>query len=111
MLKRKKNPGSRLGFACSANSAHFHQNWAELAVLFSRQILNGSQDFFFPIYILIHIYFFKYETIETPARAFLTLNILSIGTVYVFQRFILEYEIYYCNCSHTYSKNHQKVKE
>ena len=31
----------------TANPAHFHQHWAELAVLFSRQILNGSQDFFF----------------------------------------------------------------
>ena len=29
-----------------ANPAHFHPNWAELAVLFSRQLLNGSQDFF-----------------------------------------------------------------
>ena len=33
----------------TANPAHFHQNWAELAVLFSRQILNGSQDFFFSV--------------------------------------------------------------
>ena len=31
--------------------------------------------------ILIVIYIFEYETIETNARAFLTLNILSIGTV------------------------------
>ena len=31
----------------TANSANFHQNWAGLAVLFSRQILSGSQDFFF----------------------------------------------------------------
>jgi hypothetical protein len=30
----------------------------------------------------IFIYFFKYETIETHARAFMTLNILSIGTVH-----------------------------
>ena len=37
--------------------------------------------FFFLFNILIFIYFFKYETIETHARAFLTLNILSIGTV------------------------------
>ena len=32
-------------------------------MLFSRQLLNGSQDFFFNVLILI--YFFKYETIET----------------------------------------------
>ena len=31
--------------------------------------------------ILILIYFSKYETIENHARAFLTLIILSIGTV------------------------------
>ena len=30
---------------------------------------------------LIFIYFLKYETIETHARTFLTLDILSIGTV------------------------------
>ena len=51
-----------------------------MALLFSRQLLNGSQDFFL-INILIFIYFFKYETIETHARAFLTLNILAIGRV------------------------------
>ena len=39
--KRKKDSGSHLG-----NPANFHPNWAGLAVLFSRQILNGSQDFF-----------------------------------------------------------------
>ena len=38
------------------NPAHFHPNWAGLAVLFSRQLLNGSQDF----NILISL--FKYET-------------------------------------------------
>ena len=30
----------------TANPPHFHQNWAGLAVLFCKQILNGSQDFF-----------------------------------------------------------------
>ena len=48
ILKRRKNPGSRLGFLFLFN---------------------------------IFIYFFKYETIETHARAFLTLFILAIGTV------------------------------
>ena len=64
----------------TANPAQFWWKWAGLAVLFSRQILNGSQDFFL-FNILIFIYFFEYETIETHARAFLTLNILFIGTV------------------------------
>ena len=49
-------------------------------MLFSRQILNGSQDFFV-FNIFIFIFFFKCETIETHARAFLTLNILAIGRV------------------------------
>ena len=47
-------------------------------------ILNSSQDFpgfQFRINVLIFYSFFKYETIENHARAFLTLNILSIGTV------------------------------
>ena len=39
----------------------------------------GSQDFFL---FDILIYFFRYETIETHARAFLTLIILAIGTVF-----------------------------
>ena len=30
-----------------ANPAHFYPNWAGLAVLFSKQLLNGSQDFLF----------------------------------------------------------------
>ena len=41
------------------------------------QLLNGSQDFD----IFFFIYFFKYKTIKTHARAFLTLNILAIGRV------------------------------
>ena len=50
-----------------------------MAVLFSMQILNSSQDFFL-LNIFFSIYLFKYETIETHARAFLTLIILAIGT-------------------------------
>ena len=46
---------------------------AGLAMLFSRQILNGSQDFFFLFYTFLFIYFFKY--------AFLTLIILAIVRV------------------------------
>jgi hypothetical protein len=40
-----------------ANPAQFWWKWAGLAVLFSMQLLNGSQDFFF-VLILI----FKYKT-------------------------------------------------
>ena len=36
---------------------------------------------FFLFRIFIFIYFFKYETIETHARAFLTLKILAIDRV------------------------------
>ena len=70
-MKTKKNP------------ANFHPNWTGLAVLFSRQLLNGSQDlfFFFRFNTLIFIYFFKYKTIETHARAFLPLNISAVGSV------------------------------
>ena len=45
---------------------------------------NPPFAFFFGVLnILIFIYFSKYETIETHARAFFTLNILAIGTVNV----------------------------
>ena len=54
---------------------------AGLALLFSRQLLNGSQDFFFGFNILILFYFFKYKVIETHARAFLPLNISAVGSV------------------------------
>ena len=48
-------------------------------MLFSRQLLNGSQDFNFSlIFQFSFIYFFEYETIETHAPVFLTLNILAI---------------------------------
>ena len=47
-MKRKswKPFGSYL-LNSTANPAYFHPNLARLAVLFSRQLLNGSQDFFF----------------------------------------------------------------
>ena len=40
--------------------------------------------FFFRFNILIFIYYFKYETIETHARAFLPLNISAVGRVLSF---------------------------
>ena len=35
----------------TANPGHFHQNWAGLAVLFSRQIINGSRIFLYKLHI------------------------------------------------------------
>ena len=64
----------------TANPAHFHPNWAGLAVLFSRQLLNGSHDLF-------HIFrmFFLNDFIKNPqtrnARAFLPLNNSAVGSV------------------------------
>ena len=48
-------------------------------MLFSRNPTR-LPGFFFLFNTLIFISFFKYETIETHARAFLTLIILAIGT-------------------------------
>ena len=64
----------------TANPAQFGWKWAKLAVLFSRQLLNGSHDLF-DIFSIIFIYFFKYETIETHARAFLALIISAVASV------------------------------
>ena len=59
---------------------NFHPNWTGLAVLFSRQLLNGSQDFFFHIF---RIFFFLKDFIKNPqnrnARAFLPLNISAVA--------------------------------
>ena len=52
-----------------------------LDCLDSRQLLNGSQDFF-DFNILIFINFLKYETIETHAHTFLPLNISAVGSVF-----------------------------
>ena len=48
-------------------------------MLFSRQLLNGSQVFFY--LILYFDLFSKYITIETHARTFLPLNISAVGSV------------------------------
>ena len=84
ILKISKKSWERFGSYLqnsTANPAHSHPNWAGLAVLFRRQLLNGFQDFFC-FNILILIYFFKYKTIETHARAFLPLNISAVCSVY-----------------------------
>ena len=46
-----------------------------------KKILTGAYLALVSRQILILIYFFKYGTIETHARAFLTLNIFAIGRV------------------------------
>ena len=53
----------------TANPAQFGWKWAGLALLSSRQLLNGSHNFFHTFSIIFN-YLFKYETIETHARAF-----------------------------------------
>ena len=49
--------------------------------------------FFFRFDILIFIYFFKYKTIETHARAFLPLNISAVGSVYLFIEFAIDFKM------------------
>ena len=61
----------------TANPAHFHPNWARLAVLFSRQLPNGSHDFSH----IFRIFFLKdfIKNLQTRnARAFLPLNISTV---------------------------------
>ena len=45
----------------TASPAHFHPNWAGLAVLFRRQLLKDFSCFVFNIACNFHFYF-KYET-------------------------------------------------
>ena len=45
---------------------------------------NWLPEYFFLFNIFLFIYFFRYETIETQARAFLSLISLAIGTVLAF---------------------------
>ena len=56
--------GLAFKIASTANPAHFHPNWPDLAVLFSRQIPNSSQDFF-SLTAILFFKFFRYETFET----------------------------------------------
>ena len=65
----------------TANPAKLGWKWAGLAVLFSRQLLNGSHDFFqtFSIYFLNHFIKNPQTTIALP---FLTHDISVIGGVY-----------------------------
>ena len=54
--------------------------------------------FFFRFNVLIFIYFFKYKTIETHARAFLPLNISAVCSVgdLVHFKFFLKYNFFVC---------------
>ena len=72
--------GSFLLNSSTANPAHFHLNWAGLAMLFSRQLPNGSHDFFH----IFSMFFFNYlvkNPQTTLALTFLTNNISDIGMV------------------------------
>ena len=64
----------------TANPAHFHSNWAGLAVLFSRKIPNGTQFFFQIFRIYIFDYFIKNPQ-TTIVLTFLTHIISAIGGV------------------------------
>ena len=64
----------------TANPAHFHPNWAGLAVLFSRQLLNGFHDFFHIFRILLLNDFIKNPQTRNT-HAFLPLNISPVGSV------------------------------
>ena len=63
-----------------ANPAHFHSNWAGLAVLFIRKLPNGSDDFFH-IFRILFLYGFIKNTQTTMAPTFLTHIISAIGGV------------------------------
>ena len=99
MLKIWKKSWEPFG-SCLLNPDHFHQNWAGLAVLSSRQPPNGSYNFFH-IFSTILSKFFRHETIETHALAFLThyFSYRGCGSKYVsemafnFQRAITKGQI------------------
>jgi hypothetical protein len=76
MKKIVKAVGSCL-LISTANLVHLRPNWAELAVLFSRQ-LPSAPKIFFSYFQHILFKLFRYETIETHALAFLTHIILAI---------------------------------
>ena len=63
-----------------ANPAHFHSNWAGLAVLFIRKLPNGSHDIFH-VFRILFLYGFIKNTQTTMAPTFLTHIISAIGGV------------------------------
>ena len=76
ILKRKKpwKPFRSCLLNSTAYRAQFWWKWAGLTVLFSRQILSGSQDFFLSL-------LFKLLFIFLNMKPFLALNISAIGRV------------------------------
>ena len=64
----------------TANPAHFHPSLAGLAVLFGRQLPNGSYNFFQTFSIHFSNYFMKIPQ-TTIALPFLTHNVSAIGGV------------------------------
>ena len=75
-MKKLWEPFGNYLLNSTANPAHFHPNWAGLAVLFSRQLLNGSQDFFFILIIQFSLNFLNIK----PLRP-MPLNISAVGSV------------------------------
>ena len=78
--KKSWEPFGRFLLNSTANPAHFHPSLAGLAVLFSRQLPNGSHDFFQTFSIFFSNYFIGNPQ-TTIALAFLTHNISAIGGV------------------------------
>ena len=70
---QKKSMKKIVGAIWHSNPAHFHP-WAEWAVLFSRQILNDSKDFF----ILIFWFSFIFSNI----KPLLQLNMSAVGSMF-----------------------------
>ena len=64
----------------TANLYHFHLNWAGLAVLFSRQLQNGSHECFSYFWYIFFNYLLE-NSQTTIALNFLTHIILDVGGV------------------------------
>ena len=75
MKKKSWEPFGSCLLNSTANPAHFHPSLAGLAVLFSRQLPNGSHDFFQTFSMFFKEYFIKNPQ-TTIALPFLTHNIM-----------------------------------
>ena len=87
-LKKSWQPFRSCLLNSRANPAKLGWKWAGfgLAVLFSRQLLNGSHDLFQTFSIYFFNYFIKNPQ-TTMALPFLTHNISAIGGVYFLSNF------------------------
>ena len=72
-----------ISFHSAANLAQFLVDVGWIGCALYQATSKWLQGFFLSN-ILIFIYFFKWETIETHAREILTLTILSKGTVHTY---------------------------